>query len=192
MSYRILGQIIENAVLPANQKFVLIVLANFHNDELQKAWPSQETLCRLTSLSRATINRALRELNKKGHITVWKERSSGQYPHNVYRINHVSGRHMVKEVGVKNDQTMCQKEPSPCSTVRHYPLRTLNKPLKKNSKKVNRDSKLPNSIEQFQALPSCLQELYWYHKPEIQRMLRRNGCDDLTSARKTRLNNKIE
>ena len=123
MSYRILGQIIENEVLPANQKFVLIVLANFYNDELKKAWPSQETLCRLTSLSRATINRALRELNKKGHITVWKERSSGQYPHNVYRINHVSGGYMVKEVGVKNDQTMCQKEPSPCSTVRHYPSR---------------------------------------------------------------------
>jgi DNA-binding transcriptional MocR family regulator len=184
MSYRILGQIIENAVLPANQKLVLIVLANFHNDEIQKAWPSQETLCRLTSLSRATINRALRELNKKGHITVWKERSSGQYPHNVYRINHVSGRHMVKEVSVKNDQTMCQKEPSPCSTVRHYPLRTLKKPLNENSKKIRRNSGLPQSVEEFRELPPFLQEHYWYHKPEIQRLLRRSGYDDLTSARK--------
>ena len=104
MSYRILGQIIENAILPANQKFVLIVLANFHNDELQKAWPSQETLCRVTSLSRRTINRALRELEKKGHITTSKERTSGQYPHSIYRINHVSERHMVEKVGAKNDQ----------------------------------------------------------------------------------------
>ena len=191
MSYRILGQIIENAILPANQKFVLIVLANFHNDELQKAWPSQETLCRVTSLSRRTINRALRELEKKGHITTSKERTSGQYPHSIYRINHVSERHMVEKVGAKNDLTMCQKKPSPCATAAHYPLRNLKNPLKGNSETIRKNSKWPRSIEEFQALPSCLQELYWYHKPEIQRMLRRNGCDDLTSARKTRLNNKI-
>ena len=126
MSYRMLGKIIENAILPANQKLVLIVLANFHNDGLQKAWPSQETLCRLTSLSRATINRALKELKDKGHISIWKERTSGQYVHSVYRINHVSERHMVEEVGLKSEQTMYQKGGSPCRTVRHYPLRTLN------------------------------------------------------------------
>ena len=183
MSYRILGQIIENEVLPANQKFVLIVLANFYNDELQKAWPSQETLCRVTSLSRRTINRALRELEKKGHITTSKERTSGQYPHSSYRINHVSERHMVEKVGAKNDLTMCQKTPSPCATVAHYPLRTLEKPLKENSKKIRKNSGLPQSVGEFRELPPFLQEHYWFHNPEIQRMLRRNGYEDLPSAR---------
>ena len=124
MSYRILGQIIKNAILPANQKLALRVLANFHNDELQKAWPSKETLCRVTSLSRRTINRTLRELEKKGHITTSKERTNGQYPQNVYQINHAPQRRMVEKVGAKNDLTMCQKKPSPCATVVHYPLRT--------------------------------------------------------------------
>jgi DNA-binding transcriptional MocR family regulator len=184
MSYRILGKIIENAILPANQKLVLIVLANFHNDELQKAWPSQETLCRLTGLSRATINRALKELKDKGHISIWKERTSGQYAHSVYRINHVSERHMVEEVGLKSEQTMYQKGGSPCRTVRHHPLRTLNKPLKENSKKIRRNSRLPESVEEFRELPPLLQEHYWFHKPEMQRMLRHAGCSDLASARK--------
>ena len=94
-------------------------------------------------------------------------------------------------MGAKNDLPMCQKKPTPCATVAHYPLTTLNKPLKGNSEKIGKNSKWPRSIEEFQALPSFLQELYWYHEPEIQQMLRRNGCDDLTSARKTRLNNKI-
>jgi len=135
MSYQILGKIIENAILPANQKLVLIILANFHNDELQKAWPSQETLCRLTSLSRATINRALKELKDKGHISIWKERTSGQYAHSVYRINHVPERHMVEEVSLKNEQTMYQKGRLLCRTVRHYPLRTLNKSLNQKFEK---------------------------------------------------------
>ena len=38
--------------------------------------------------------------------------------------------------GAKNDQTTRQKERKPCATVAHYPLRTLNKPLKENSKKL--------------------------------------------------------
>jgi hypothetical protein len=43
---------------------------------------------------------------------------------------------MVEEVGLKSEQTMYQKGGSPCRTVRHHPLRTLNKPLKENSKKL--------------------------------------------------------
>ena len=183
MSFKILGYVIHNVSLPPTQKLVLIVLADFYNEESGKAWPSQETLCRLTSLSRATINRALRELNKKGHITVWKERSSGQYPHNVYRINHVSKRHMVEEVGVKNDQTMCQKDPSPCSTVRHYPLTTLKNTLDSGSNKKERIVGLPKTPEEFEKLPSVLQYHYWYNKPNVQQMLRRAGLKDLESAK---------
>ena len=113
MSFKILGHVIHNVSLPPTQKLVLIVLADFYNEESGKAWPSQDTLCMLTGLSRATLNRVLKELKDKGHITIWKERFSGQYPHNVYRINHVSERHMVEEVSLKSEQTMYQKGGSP-------------------------------------------------------------------------------
>ena len=135
MSFRISGHVIHNVSLPPTQKLVLIVLADFYNEESRKAWPSQDTLCRLTSLSRATLNRALKELKHKGHITIWKERTSGQYPHSNYRINNVSERHMVEEVCLKSEQTMSQKGPSPCLTVRHYPLRTNKEPLNKKFEK---------------------------------------------------------
>ena len=124
MSFKILRHVIHNVYLPPTQKLVLIVLADFYNEESGKAWPSQDTLCMLTGLSRATLNRALKELKDKGHITIWKERTSGQYPHSAYRINHVSERDIVEEMGLKTEQTMYQKGALPCRTVRHYPLRT--------------------------------------------------------------------
>ena len=58
---------------------------------------------------------------------------------------------MVGEAGAKNDLTMCQKKPSPCATVAHYPLRNLkntlnnnddNKGLKKSSKKTLSEKQL--------------------------------------------------
>jgi transcription initiation factor IIE alpha subunit len=110
MSFKILGHVIHNVSLPATQKLVLIVLADFYNEESGKAWPSQDTLCTVTGLSLRSINRAIRELKRKGHIKVWKERSAGQYPHNAYRINHAPQRHMVEKVGAKNNQTTRQKE----------------------------------------------------------------------------------
>ena len=184
MSFKILGYVIHNVSLPPTQKLVLIVLADFYNEESGKAWPSQETLCRLTSLSRATINRALRELKKKGHITIWKERSSGQYPHNVYRINHVSKRHMVEEVGLKSEQTMYQKGGSPCRTVRHYPLGTLKNTLDSASNNQREIIAFPKTPAEFQKLPRVLKEHYWYHKPDVQRMLRRYGFSSFKEIEK--------
>ena len=152
----------------ANQKFVLIVLANFHNDEPKKACPSQETLCRVTSLSRRTINRALRELEKKGHITTSKERTSGQYPHSIYRINHVSERHMVEKVGARNDLTMCQKKPSPCATTAHYPLRNLKNTLNNNddNEGLKKSSKKPLSEKQLNFARNLAAKYYKRFKEE--------------------------
>ena len=179
MSFKILGHVIHNVSLPPTQKLVLIVLADFYNEESGKAWPSQDTLCMLTGLSRATLNRALKELKDKGHITIWKERTSGQYPHSAYRINNVSERDIVEEVGLKSEQTMYQKGGSPCRTVRHYPLTTLKNTLDHGSNKKERIVGLPKTPEEFQKLPSVLRDHYWYHKPDVQQMLRQSGITSL-------------
>ncbi len=184
MSFKILGHVIHNVSLPPNQKLVLIVLADFYNEESGKAWPSQDTLCMLTGLSRATLNRALKELKNKGHITIWKERFSGQYPHNVYRINHVSERHMVEEVGLKSEQTMYQKGGSPCRTVRHYPLTTLKNTLDHGSNKKERIVSLPQTPDEFQKLPSAVQENYYYWKANVRKMLEKAGFNSLKEASK--------
>ena len=46
---------------------------------------------------------------------------------------------MAEEVCLKCEQTMSQKGPSPCLTVRHYPLRTNKDPL---NKKVEKKEKM--------------------------------------------------
>ena len=184
MSFKILGHVIHNVSLPPNQKLVLIVLADFYNEESRKAWPSQDTLCMLTGLSRAALNRALKELKDKGHITIWKQRFSGQYPHNVYRINHVSERHMVEEVSLKSEQTMYQKGGSPCRTVRHYPLTTLKNTLDSVKDKEESIVGLPQTPEEFQKLPSAVQENYYYWKPNVRKMLEKAGVNSLREASK--------
>ena len=66
MSFKILGHVIYNVSLPPTQKLVQFVLADFYNEGSGKAWPSQDTLCMLSGLSKATLNRALKELKDKG------------------------------------------------------------------------------------------------------------------------------
>ena len=168
MSLMIIGHVIHNVSLPPTQKLVLIVLADFYNEAFGKAWPSQDTLCVVTGLSLRSINRAIRELKRKGHIKVWKERSAGQYPHNVYRINHAPQRRMVEEVGAKNDLTMCQKTPSPYATVAHYPLRTLKNTLNTNddNEGLKKSSKKPLSEKQLTFARNLAAKYYKRFKEE--------------------------
>ena len=49
--------------VPTHEKFTLIMLANY-SDASGKCWPSIETLCKDTGLSRPSVKRALRELVK--------------------------------------------------------------------------------------------------------------------------------
>ena len=70
MSYKVIGHVIHDVSLPPTQKLVLIVLADFYNEDFGKAWPSQDTICAITGLSLRSINRAISELKKKGHIDV--------------------------------------------------------------------------------------------------------------------------
>jgi len=51
-----------------NEKFLLIVIANYADEE-GRAWPSVERLALDTGMSRATIQRMLRRLEKGGWIT---------------------------------------------------------------------------------------------------------------------------
>jgi len=47
--------------LPTYEKFVLIMLSNYA-DDAGRCWPSIETLCNETGLSRPTVKRSLRKL----------------------------------------------------------------------------------------------------------------------------------
>jgi hypothetical protein len=67
--------------IPSTQKFVLISLADNANDN-GICWPSIPTICRRTSLHRATVLRAIAWLTEHGYLAV--NRETGR--HNSYRI----------------------------------------------------------------------------------------------------------
>ena len=102
-----------------------------------------------------------------------------------YRINNVSERHMVEEVSLKREQTMYQKGGSPCRTVRHYLAGALKKNLDRVQNKEERIVGLPKTPEEFQKLPSVLRDHYWYHKPDVQQMLRQFGFTTLKEIEET-------
>jgi hypothetical protein len=66
------------------------VLAAFcvHADHEGYCWPSQETICGMTGLSRTTVAAAIKELADFGYLKhVRKQRrKSGRFPGNTYRV----------------------------------------------------------------------------------------------------------
>lgn len=54
--------------LHPTQKLTLMALADCHNSQTDECFPSQDTLSRVVNVSRATINRALDELEARGLI----------------------------------------------------------------------------------------------------------------------------
>lgn len=70
--------------LTAPQRLVLVTIADHINTKQKHAWPSQQRLTEVTSLSRATLNRALIALEEAGFVTrQWR----GGHRSTLYRIN---------------------------------------------------------------------------------------------------------
>lgn len=68
-----------------SEKFLLIVIANYA-DEHGQAWPSVERLCKDTGMSRATVQRSLRKLEKNGYVTREKRVRGQLQTSNLYRL----------------------------------------------------------------------------------------------------------
>ena len=130
--------------LSRREKQVLVWLADFYNDEKGCAWPSQDKLAEIAVYSRSTINKACKELRKKGLISWTKKvREFGRFPSNQYKLHRVAFDHMA---GGHN--TVYQNETSPCSKTKHKLLsRTLNRTL--NDSDAFKGSKYDAPIETY-------------------------------------------
>lgn len=83
MSIKLMSNILE-LDLPTSEKFVLLVLADFANDEGKSVYPSQETIAFKTSQSERTIVYAIASLKKKGYISiVGRRKTTHQYEYNL-------------------------------------------------------------------------------------------------------------
>lgn len=67
MSIQAVGWVLDNSRATGNDRLVMISLAN-HADELRVCWPSVDTICKETLVSRATTFRCLERLRDQGEI----------------------------------------------------------------------------------------------------------------------------
>ncbi len=73
--------------LTPTEKYVLLVMADYYNDEKQAAWPSYTELAERTLLTRPTVNNTLLALKSKGAIEVVERRATnGSLHSNIYRF----------------------------------------------------------------------------------------------------------
>lgn len=114
------------------EKAVLVWIADYYNDEIGYAWPSQETLAEDTGYNRSTIHRACKSLQEKGLLS-WEKnmRSSGHFSSNRYKLHHVADRHNAESLEAKKEPIMLQTAKSPCATRQQkHLLKRLDLPLK--------------------------------------------------------------
>lgn len=99
------------------EKAVLKAIADYFNDELGYAWPSQEKLAEDTCYNRSTISRACKKLKNKGLLS-WKKdmRSSGHFSSNRYELHHVADSHAAENLEEEEVTAVLTKAPSPCRT----------------------------------------------------------------------------
>jgi hypothetical protein len=72
--------------LPTNEKFILIMLANYASNDEGECFPAIETLMRETSLARTTVRKCLHSLQTKGYISAHERWSNGRQLSNSYRM----------------------------------------------------------------------------------------------------------
>lgn len=72
--------------LPTNEKFLLIMLANYASNEDGDCFPAIETLMRDTALARSTVRKCLVNLQTKGYISAHERWSNGRQLSNSYQM----------------------------------------------------------------------------------------------------------
>lgn len=90
MSFQAMTWAVEQR-LPANQKLVLLMLANFAGNHLGDCYPSHERLADDCGMSKTTVKECIRRLEEAGLVTVQRRMQDGVNLPNVYRLALHSG-----------------------------------------------------------------------------------------------------
>lgn len=87
MSIRRILAALETTDLPANEKLLLILLADHADDETGRCWPSQRYITQRSGLAQSTVNRTIKRLASKGLIRIQHRfRDDGSQRSNAYFV----------------------------------------------------------------------------------------------------------
>ena len=142
--------------LKSSEKFVLICLADYFNDNLGYAYPAHETIANYTCLERSTINRACKSLQQKGFIS-WKHqhKDSGRYSSNKYILHRVVDSHKAE-----SNKSMLQSATNPCGTAQQKHL-SKNLNLTLNSSNKNKSLKGKKLSDKQESYAEKMANEYW-------------------------------
>jgi biotin operon repressor len=87
--------------LPAREKFVLLMLANYASNDAGDCYPSLNRLCDDTSMARNTVISALQALERAGALQIVRRQQDGVNLPNVYRLNLAWGDSAPVELPVR-------------------------------------------------------------------------------------------
>ena len=192
MSWRIMAEVFDTD-LPATEKFVLLTIANFVNEKTGYAWPSQDTIARKASLTRQTVNKAIKSLVRKNYLVSVRRSDKGKSKSNIYQINRVALFDNQQHHVAENDNEVSNSSAKVCKGELHKPLGTTIETLN-NVKSADEEKSVrfalpasndntksfsgpPKTPERFLSLPRSLQEYYALNKPALMADLRKQGLD---------------
>jgi len=69
MSFLLMAKVIKEKIPDCYAKWLMVVLADYANEETHKCWPSLTTIEERTSMNRSTITRKLNWLEEEGYVT---------------------------------------------------------------------------------------------------------------------------
>ena len=85
--YAISKELVFNANLSRDARFLYIILKSFTNDRKKEAFPTREYLCAILQCSDKSLSKYLKELENSKLVAKTRARNqSGVYEHNVYEI----------------------------------------------------------------------------------------------------------
>jgi len=125
MSILLMAHALDLTDLTAAQKFVLLIMANYANDEGQNVYPSHDTIARQTSMTRRTVVTVVKQLADLGYITLEGKRGNRQ---NVYSLNTSKINQMCNGFTPEADS---------CETTSHNPLDSIKETKDKGLKDLN-------------------------------------------------------
>ena len=76
--------------LTRSEKFLLLILADYHNDETNRCDPSIGRLSHDALMSRSLAVRSLQTLDKKGYLKIRRRREDGRQTSNQYDLLYLS------------------------------------------------------------------------------------------------------
>ncbi len=101
-----MGWVLDNPSVGGNAKLVALALANYANDK-GLAWPSVETLAKITGLSTRQIQRILPQIEKAGLVKI--SPGGGRKHTHRYQFTSVGNSDNLSSFSARNGDNLSQK-----------------------------------------------------------------------------------